>query len=92
MKGFINCLGVCFAVVGGVIGAGFITGAEILYFYSGENLVGACLVSFVLFAVFICVLMLAGKRFKNQNTANSCVLGRFSKISESISALTLTAL
>lgn len=78
MKGFFNSLALSFAIVGSIIGAGFITGAEIVTFFSSSKLLPSCVILFVLLSVFLVFLMLAGSRYGSQSTANLRVLGRFS--------------
>jgi len=68
------------AIVGSVVGAGFITGAEIVTFFSSVNLLPACFLLFILLALMFWILLSAGRRFGGLNKLNLRVLGRFSPI------------
>ena len=62
MKGFLyGVFGGVSAIVGSVIGAGFITGAEIARFFSETFLLPACALLFILLFAFSFFLMYAGK-------------------------------
>lgn len=67
------------AIIGAVIGAGFITGAEIVRFFSSEYLPSACFLLFLLMTFYGWILLNAGGRYKTQKQLNLCVLGHFSK-------------
>ena len=67
MKGFFNSLALSFAIVGSIIGAGFITGAEIVTFFFIKQTV-ALLRNFVCFAIcFSCVFNVGRKPIRKPN-------------------------
>lgn len=74
--------GAASAIIGAIVGAGFITGAEIVSFFSGGNLPVSCAVLCALLFASTLVLLLAGRRWQTQKMANLCVLGGFCKIAE----------
>ena len=51
------CLKTAFAIIGTVIGAGFITGREIITFFHGINLIYSVIMFFIFFTVAICFLL-----------------------------------
>ena len=81
MKGvFYRSIGSAASVIGAVIGAGFITGAEIVRFFSGTFLLPACAALFVTLTVFFTVISYLGMRYGGLTGLNLRVFGRFSKI------------
>ena len=80
MKGFF--LSVCFctcSIVGGVIGAGFITGAEIARFFPSYTILPCCFFLFVLMFLSLFGMMTAGALYGEKQT-NLRVLGGIHKI------------
>lgn len=78
MKG--NFLRACYcaaSIIGGVIGAGFITGAEIVRFFPSNSFVPCCYMLCVLMFLFLFSMMAAGSN-DGVNAVNLRVLGRFS--------------
>ena len=81
MKGFLfKFLCATATVIGSVVGAGFITGAEIMRFFSGASAGVVCFLLFAVACVFLFAMILQGSEYGNQKTANLCVLGRFSSV------------
>lgn len=75
------CLGliVAFSVIGSVIGAGFITGVEIMRFFSATRLLPSCFLLMLLTFTFFISLMLGGRSYGGQKSLNLRVLGGYSK-------------
>lgn len=77
---FLSTAGIAAAIIGSVVGAGFITGAEIARFFSSSAFVPSVITLFVLLVVFVWTMLDAGARYGSQKRANLCVLGHFSVI------------
>ncbi|MBO7377366.1 MAG: hypothetical protein J6U35_00640 [Clostridia bacterium] len=83
MKGiFLNSIMIAAAIVGSVIGAGFITGAEIVRFFSGSNLLPACALLFVVLFLFFFSILFSGSASESEKRSNLCDLGGLFKISD----------
>ncbi len=80
MKGGFLFKGVAISssVIGAVIGAGFITGTEIVTFFSGSFLLPSCALLFLLVFFFVWALLSVGRELCGQNAVNLRVLGGFS--------------
>ncbi len=66
MNKIINTLKIAFSVIGAVIGAGFITGREIMRFFYGSNrYIGAIILFALLFSVILFLLKLNNKNCDN---------------------------
>lgn len=79
MKSKFEFLMPSFIIIGAVIGAGFISGHELLRFFGGSFLLPSVVLSFFLF-YFICILFLTlGKKYKNFQSL-CVVFKRFSKL------------
>ncbi len=75
-----RAVGIAAAVIGAIIGAGFITGAEIFEFFSGSFLLPSCFFLFVVLSFFIWAMLYAGSLHNSRDMLNMCVLGRYSKM------------
>ncbi len=62
MKTFFDIFKIAFLIVGTVIGAGFITGKELVRFYGGCFLLPACFFTATLFGTFAWILLRLGER------------------------------
>ena len=83
MKGFLfEFFSASAAIIGAVVGAGFITGAEIVAFFSGGNLLLSAALLFAFTFAFCFSLIRIGQRWGSQNMANLRVLGGFSKMTQ----------
>ncbi len=66
MNKIINTIKIAFLVIGAVIGAGFITGREIMRFFYGSNrYIGAIILFVLLFSVILFLLKLDNKNCEN---------------------------
>ncbi len=82
MKDFILSVCFCsFSIIGGIIGAGFITGAEIVRFFPLYTVFPCCFLLFVLLFLFLFGIMSAGANY-GEKQSNLRVLGAFYKIYE----------
>lgn len=82
MKDFILSVCFCsFSIIGGIIGAGFITGAEIVRFFPLHTVLPCCFLLFVLLFLFLFGIMSAGAKY-GEKQSNLRVLGVFYKIYE----------
>ena len=83
MKGvFLSSFMVAAAIVGSVIGAGFITGAEIVRFFSGSDLLTSCALLFVVLFLFLFSVLFSGSLSKSKKASNLRDLRGFYKISD----------
>lgn len=81
MKGnFLSAVGAASSIVGAVIGAGFVTGAEIVRFFSGTFLLPACALLFIVLTVFFFSMLYLGGLYGGLNRLNLRVSGGFSRL------------
>ncbi len=70
MKGFFEVLSIVFVTVGSVIGAGFISGRELVGFFGTENYFVPLLIMAVLLCFSLAVLFSLGRRYVTLRTLN----------------------
>ncbi len=75
VKTFFNVLSTVFLMLGAVIGAGFISGAELLNFFGTENFLSSVIIAIFLTAVVFCLVFRAFKRFEKTEDGVEKLLG-----------------
>ena len=75
MKTFFNCLSTSFLIIGTVIGAGFVSGREIIQFFGGNVFVSASIAG-ILFFVITLLLLVTGIKYKTLSGVNGALFYR----------------
>lgn len=75
MKTFFNCFKTTFLIIGTIIGAGFISGREILQFFGGNTFVSAMAAGFLFFVTSLLLLSVGGE-YKTLDGANGALFKR----------------
>lgn len=72
---FFSTLKISFIIIGSIIGAGFITGKEILRFFLGLNLELSCLLCGLLFFFSLLAILYLGDKYKSYDNSNKALFG-----------------
>ena len=84
MKRFYQIVSSSFIVIGSVIGAGFISGREIVSFFSGAMLIPSVYMVGLIFFLFTMILFRIGEQFGEETRANRAVFGKFYPLLEGV--------
>ena len=80
LQGIKNAAGVSATLVGTVVGAGFISGAELVRFFPSEGFLPYVYVAAGLFALFFYLLFRVGRAFGGYEGALSALFGKFAPL------------
>lgn len=85
MRGAVfNSLKIAFIIIGTVIGAGFISGKEIIRFFGGGFLLPASYFCMILFFLFTYLLLIVGKKYGSFAAGTRAVFGKFDAALETV--------
>ncbi len=79
MKTFFNCFKTAFLIIGTIIGAGFISGREIIEFFGGNAFLSAIAAGFLFFLTSLLSLFV-GAEYKNMSGVNGALFKRSRKL------------